>query len=69
MAWAHMVHQTLHLQWFRGQCMLKMAEYVDGTEPFYSLAEACQDTYLDITMAQSLEQGVPIRTKQQIWAT
>jgi len=51
-----------------GQCMLKMADYVGGAEPFYSLAEACQDRYLDIIMAQSLEEGIPIRTTQQIWA-
>ena len=52
-----------------GQCMLKMAEYVDGAEPFYSLAEACQDRYLDILLAQSLEEAVPIRSTRQVWAT
>jgi len=52
-----------------GHCMLKMAEYVGGAEPFYSLAEACQDTYLDLMMAQALETGQPVSTCQQMWAT
>lgn len=52
-----------------GQCMLKMADYVGGADPFYSLAEACQDNYLDLMMAQSLKQGIPISTSRQMWAT
>ena len=52
-----------------GQCMLKMADYVGGADPFYSLAEACQDNYLDLMMAQSLKQGIPISTSKQMWAT
>ena len=52
-----------------GQCMLKMADYVGGADPFYSLAEACQDRYLDILLAQSLEQGAPVRSSQQMWTT
>jgi predicted dehydrogenase len=52
-----------------GQCLIKMAEYVGGAPPFYSLAEACQDRYLDIMITQSLEQGIPVSTSQQVWAT
>jgi predicted dehydrogenase len=52
-----------------GQCMLKMADYVGGADPFHSLAEACQDNYLDLMMAESLKQGQPISTSQQVWAT
>lgn len=51
-----------------GQCMVKMAEYVGGAEAFYPLAEACQDRYLDIKIAQSLETGGPVRTSRQAWA-
>jgi predicted dehydrogenase len=49
-------------------CLLKMADYVDGTEPFYSLAEACQDRYLDIMIYESLEHGQPVTTTTQVWA-
>lgn len=51
-----------------GQCMLKMAEYVDGADPFYSLAEACQDQYLSLMMAHALETGLPVSTSPQLWA-
>src|SRR5690606_25715392 len=52
-----------------GQCMLKMADYVNGAEPFYSLAEACQDRYLHIMMEKSIESGTSVKTSKQIWAT
>jgi hypothetical protein len=51
-----------------GQCMLKMADYVDGGSPFYSLAEACQDRYLDSLIAQSLDANAPVRSTPQRWA-
>ena len=51
-----------------GTCLLKMAEYVDGGRPFYSLADACQDRYLDILMGQSLEQGRAVVGETQPWA-
>ncbi|MEM7335681.1 MAG: Gfo/Idh/MocA family oxidoreductase [Chloroflexota bacterium] len=51
-----------------GTCLLRMAEYADGSNDFYSLAEACQDRYLDILMAEALETGNPIQSKTQIWA-
>lgn len=51
-----------------GHCLLKMADYVNGTEPFYSLAEACQDRYLHIMMEQAVETGTDPITTTQIWA-
>ena len=51
-----------------GHCMLKMAEYVDGGAEFYSLAEACQDRYLDIVLEQAQESGEPVTTTSQAWA-
>jgi predicted dehydrogenase len=51
-----------------GHCLLKMAEYADGGEAFYSLAEACQDRYLDILIWQSVERGQPVQSQRQRWA-
>lgn len=50
-------------------CLVKMADYVDGADPFYSLAEACQDRYLDIMMWEAANSGQAITTKAQMWAT
>jgi hypothetical protein len=50
-----------------GHCMLKMAEYVEGGPEFYSLAEACQDRYLDIVMEEAQESGKPVETTTQVW--
>jgi hypothetical protein len=50
-----------------GICLLKMAEYVEGGPEFYSLAEACQDRYLDIVMEESQESGMPVQTTTQVW--
>ena len=51
-----------------GTCLLKMAEYADGGDPFYFLAEACQDRYLDIMMQEALEKGQSVTTETQPWA-
>ena len=48
--------------------MLKMAEYVDGGPDFYSLAEACQDRYLDIVLEQAQESGEEVTTTTQAWS-
>ncbi|MBP1233060.1 putative dehydrogenase [Arthrobacter sp. PvP102] len=45
-----------------------MADYVHGGPEVYSLAEACQDQYLALTIQQSVESGKSIRTKTQPWA-
>jgi hypothetical protein len=52
-----------------GHCMLKMAAYVEGAESFYSLAEACQDRYLEMMMTQALETGEAVQSSSQIWAS
>jgi predicted dehydrogenase len=51
-----------------GHCLLKMADYADGGEAFYSLAEACQDRYLDILIWQSVESGQPVHSQTQPWS-
>ncbi len=47
--------------------LLRMADYVNGGEVAYSLAEACQDRYLDIVAAQALERGKPVTAEVQPW--
>lgn len=49
-------------------CLLKMAEHAEGGEPFYSLAEACQDRYLDIMLHESLRENRQVVTGTQEWA-
>jgi len=51
-----------------GTCVLGMADYVDGGEPVYDLAEACQDRYLGICIEQAAEAGKVIKTQTQPWA-
>jgi predicted dehydrogenase len=51
-----------------GHCLLKMAKYIEGGPEFYSLAEACQDRYLDIVMEQAQESAEPVQTTTQVWA-
>jgi len=51
-----------------GDTMLKMARSVETAEPFYTLAEACQDTYLDLTSQQAAKSGKPVKTTRQPWA-
>ena len=48
-------------------CLLEMATYADGGPDFYSLAEACQDRYLDILMAQAIATGEPVQSETQVW--
>ncbi len=53
-----------------GHCLLKMQHYVETGEPFYSLAEASQDTYLGLMIARAIEtshMGEKIRTTPQVW--
>jgi hypothetical protein len=46
----------------------KMGAYVDGGPAVYSLAEACQDRYLDMMIAQAVEGGQPVTSETQPWA-
>ena len=48
-------------------CLVKMAKYVEGDEPFYSLAEACQDRYLHIMIEEAVNSGQPVTTTRQSW--
>lgn len=48
--------------------LLRMAEYVRGGEEAYSLAEACQDRYLDILAAQAADTGQPVHSQPQPWS-
>ncbi|MFN8471124.1 MAG: Gfo/Idh/MocA family oxidoreductase [Anaerolineae bacterium] len=50
-----------------GTSLLKMARYVETGEPFYPLAEACQDTYLALVALDALEQGRRLTTTRQSW--
>lgn len=50
-------------------CLAKMAEYAQGGPSFYSLAEAAQDHYLGLMVAQAVAQGTPVRTTFQTWAS
>jgi predicted dehydrogenase len=49
-------------------CLLKMANYVATGEDFYSLAEACQDRYLDLAIEEAVREKRPVRTETQNWA-
>lgn len=49
-------------------CLIRMANYVNGGEDFYSLSEACQDRYLDLAIEEAVREKRPVRTETQIWA-
>jgi predicted dehydrogenase len=51
-----------------GTCLMKMGEYAAGGESFYSMAEACQDRYLDIAIQQAVDSGETVTTGSQAWA-
>jgi predicted dehydrogenase len=51
-----------------GDCLLRMAHYVDSGESFYPLAEACQDTFLDLQAQQAVRSGEVVDTTAQPWA-
>ncbi len=48
-------------------CLIKMAEYVATGEDFYSLADACQDRYLDLVIDEAVREKRTIRTESQSW--
>ncbi len=47
----------------------KMAEYVQGGDPPYPLAEACQDHMLSLLMSQAVESGEELTSEDQPWST
>lgn len=49
-------------------CLEQMAAYAAGGPGFYSVAEAAQDQYLLLMIAQAAAQGTPVRTSPQPWA-
>ena len=51
-----------------GTCMLKMAEHINGGEPFYPLEEACQDHYLSLCIQQAQKENQPIKVETPPWA-
>ena len=50
-----------------GTCLLRMSDFVNEGTPFYSLAEACQDRYLDLLMEQALTSGDAVMSQPQPW--
>ncbi len=44
-----------------------MAEYAQGGPDIYSLADACQDRYLDICITRAVETGQTVATETQAW--
>lgn len=51
-----------------GTCLLKMAECVRGGAPFYPLAEACQDHYLNLCIQQAQKEGRALVVETPPWA-
>jgi hypothetical protein len=50
-----------------GTCLLRMGDYARGGEPFYGVAEAAQDRYLDLLMERALASGEAVRSEPQVW--
>jgi hypothetical protein len=45
-----------------------MRDFSDSGKGFYSLAEGCQDQYLNFMMRKALETGEKVKLEKQIWA-
>jgi predicted dehydrogenase len=51
------------------ECLARMSEYVHGGPSFYSVAEAAQDHYLALLIAESVRTGAPVQSQRQAWAS
>jgi predicted dehydrogenase len=50
-------------------CLEKMGHYLATGQDFYSLAEACHDTYLGLLIAEAVKTGQPVQSTPQIWCS
>lgn len=48
--------------------LARMGDHVNGGPEVYSLAEACQDQYLQLVLHQAIAARETIRTETQVWA-
>jgi hypothetical protein len=48
-------------------CLARMSEAIDGGPDVCSLADAVQDRYLDLLVAQSVASGLPVRAAGHLW--
>ena len=48
-------------------CLQGMAHFIETGDDFYSLAEAMQDRYLDILMAEAAQSGQLVKAETQPW--
>ena len=49
-------------------CLRLMADYLESGESFYSLAEASQDHYLSLLIAEAARTGKKLESSRQVWA-
>ena len=49
--------------------LVKMSQYAAGGPSFYSLADACQDRYLDLCIAKAAASGEEVVATRQAWAS
>jgi predicted dehydrogenase len=51
-----------------GECLVRMAEHVEGAPPFYGVADGAQDHYLYLALQQAAGSGGTVRAAAQPWA-
>ncbi|MDB4886684.1 MAG: oxidoreductase [Gemmatimonadetes bacterium] len=51
------------------ECLVRMSAYVQGGPSFYSVAEAAQDHYLALLMAEAVRTGETVQSERQGWAS
>jgi predicted dehydrogenase len=50
------------------ECLVRMSDFVHGGPSFYSVAEAAQDHYLALLIAESVRTEAPVQSQRQGWA-